>query len=338
MADNQSDIFKTPSKPARRRASKQWNEILIPESPMMKVIGYGTGINVSLLERGTPRRITQRSPWAVKRLSRRVHVAPEQAARLAREAELLRRLRHPCVVGYRGVAAGSAPGSVALLMEAASASLMDLIETRAESEPDPGPFPLSAIATVGLDIASALHYLHTDQHLLHGDLKSANVLVFGAFQRAKLCDFGVSLPLNNQLAVTGDQTYVGTEPWSAPEVVFDGDVTHKTDIYSYALTLWEMFALEMPHASDLPDLDNSELSSDSEMDDSTGSDGYFESQMGVPPPVPQLGAALMAEYRPFVEIYTVCSAVRAGDRPAAEQCCHLFRPLCPRPETDGKAA
>ena len=89
-----------------------------------------------------------------------------------------------------------------------------------------------------------------------------------------------------------------------------------------------MFALEMPHASDLPDLDSE--CSDSELDSSAGSDGYFESQMGVPPPVPQLGAALMAEYRPFVEIYTVCSAVRAADRPAADQCCQLFRPLCPR--------
>ena len=108
-----------------------------------------SGVNVSLLERVTPRRVTHRSPWAVKCLSRRVQVAPEQAARLAREADLLRRLRHPCVVGYRGVAAGTAPGSVALMMEAASASLLDLVEARVEAESDPMPFPLADIATVG---------------------------------------------------------------------------------------------------------------------------------------------------------------------------------------------
>ena len=95
-----------------------------------------------------------------------------------------------------------------------------------------------ALLQVGVDIASALHYLHTEQHLLHGDLKSGNVLVFGPFRRAKLCDFGVSLPLDGRLALVGSESYVGTEPWSAPEVVFDGDITHKTDIYSYALTLW----------------------------------------------------------------------------------------------------
>ena len=94
------------------------------------------------------------------------------------------------------------------------------------------------VPQVGLDIASALHYLHTEQHLLHGDLKSANVLVFGSFRRAKLCDFGVSLPLDGKLALTCGETYVGTEPWSAPEAVLDGPITHKTDVYAYALTLW----------------------------------------------------------------------------------------------------
>ena len=45
MAD--SDNFKTPSKPRlQQRASKQQNEVIIPESPFMKVIGYGTGMYV----------------------------------------------------------------------------------------------------------------------------------------------------------------------------------------------------------------------------------------------------------------------------------------------------
>ena len=91
---------------------------------------------------------------------------------------------------------------------------------------------------MGVDIASALDYLHREERLLHGDLKSANVLVFGAFERAKLCDFGVSLALDDRLVARAGETYVGTEPWSAPEAVFEGEITDKTDIYSYALTLW----------------------------------------------------------------------------------------------------
>lgn len=88
-------------------------------------------------------------------------------------------------------------------------------------------------------MASALHYLHSDQHILHGDMKSANVLVFGQFRTAKVCDFGVCLPLDRHLVVSEPrQFYVGTEVWSAPEAVHDDTISHKTDIYSYALTLW----------------------------------------------------------------------------------------------------
>ena len=31
-------------------------------------------------------------------------------------------------------------------------------------------------------MGQALHYLHTEKHLMHGDLKSANVLITGDFQ------------------------------------------------------------------------------------------------------------------------------------------------------------
>ena len=93
-----------------------------------------------------------------------------------------------------------------------------------------------------------------------------------------------------------------------------------------------MFALEMPHASDLPDLDLD----DTDPDLSAESDDLFESQMGTAPPVPQLGAKVMAEYRPFIEIYSVCSAQKGEDRPSAGQCCELFRPLCPPREEDGQ--
>jgi PDZ-binding kinase len=78
------------------------------------------------------------------------------------------------------------------------------------------------------EVSKALHYLHTDRHLLHGDLKAANVLVVGDFDTVKLCDFGVTLPLDKDGKMTTETIqYIGTEPWSAKEVIYEGDITSR---------------------------------------------------------------------------------------------------------------
>ena len=83
-----------------------------------------------------------------------------------------------------------------------------------------------------------MDYLHTSTlggkpKLLHGDLKSANVLVKGEFDEIKLCDFGVTLPLNDAGEVDqegGKNQYIGTEPWSAKEVIEEHTISTKVCI------------------------------------------------------------------------------------------------------------
>lgn len=59
-------------------------------------------------------------------------------------------------------------------MEQCEQSLLDMIELRLEE--NLGPFPAEQIAKVAVDIAQALEYLHASL-VLHGDVKSGNVLV-----------------------------------------------------------------------------------------------------------------------------------------------------------------
>ena len=70
-------------------------------------------------------------------------------------------------------------------------------------------------------IAEALDYLHTEKQIMHGDLKSANILVVGEFDNIKLCDFGVTLEVNSDGRVKDSKKlYIGTDAWAPMEVFF----------------------------------------------------------------------------------------------------------------------
>lgn len=67
-------------------------------------------------------------------------------------------------------------------------------------------------------------HLSSAQGILHGDVKSGNVLIPDGpnWGGAKLCDLGTALELDeNMLAKDPEAEYIGTEAWSAREVSDD---------------------------------------------------------------------------------------------------------------------
>lgn len=136
-------------------------------------------------------------------------------------------------------------------MEYCNTSLGDMLEKRYDQ--NLGPLEASKIERMALDILNALDYLHTEALILHGDLKSFNILVKNDFEICKLCDFGVSLPLTKDGYLDTEKRkgaqYVGTGIWSAPEVL-EEDITlisSKADIFSFGLVIFETIALLPPH-------------------------------------------------------------------------------------------
>lgn len=75
----------------------------IPGSEKMKKMGYGTGVAVYLLNGSSKKAKTSSgSPWAIKKcLKDKVKTDKTYATRLAAEAEVLRSLSHPNIVGFR---------------------------------------------------------------------------------------------------------------------------------------------------------------------------------------------------------------------------------------------
>ena len=143
------------------------------------------------------------------------------------ESRVLSRISHPHIVGFR--AAQRLPdGRLGLVLEACECSLYGLIQER-QFEIGSVSGPLLAapeVMCVCRGVALALVHLHHVVDVLHGDIKSANVLVSRDLGCVKLCDLGVSMPLTPSM-LHGDEPrglqlpethhYQGTEQWRPPE-------------------------------------------------------------------------------------------------------------------------
>ena len=114
-------------------------------------------------------------------------------------------LRHPCITTVMGAVFESTSSEPALVMEYMSrGSLYDILHnTTVTLDGD-------VLLPVLQDICQGLRFLHcAEPPIIHGDLKSANILVDEKF-RAKIADFG--LTQKKKIGVAG------TPYWMAPEL------------------------------------------------------------------------------------------------------------------------
>ena len=307
--------------------------IKVPASPFLKRLGYGTGVSVYCLERA-PRPTGQpSSPWAIKRVSRQIKTDKEKSKlfneRILKEAEILRQLEHPNIVGFRAISQEK-DGIDTLALECCSTSLGMLLEQRYDDELN--ALPARHIRRMIIDISSALDYLHTEAKLLHGDVKSHNILVKGDFEICKLCDFGVSLPLNYDGVVNSKENpqlhYVGTIAWCAPEVISEEDIIDaKAEIFSFGLVIYETLALVPPHSLNSNDSTNKDFLKDAEddpslsvVDDDEETPGdltLMEIPYGTRPPLPEV-FDFDDEYNVIIELFYVCTNSSPDDRPTAK--------------------
>lgn len=335
--------METPERKPLQNVNINTQLISIPPSPFMKSLGYGTGVNVYRLER-SPTVDQIRSPWAVKRVSQRTRETSKEHSkvfneRIIKEAEILKKLDHPNIIGFRAIAQGG-DGADSLVLECCSTSLGALLEERLDDKL--GMLPANNIKTMICDISNALNYLHTKAMILHGDLKSHNILVKGDFEACKLCDFGVSLPLdkNGQINFKKNPNleYVGTVLWLAPEVVNEQEIiSSKADIFSFGLIIYETIALTPPHVSKCEDetsvielessteqeasvsvcsADSQNVSTNSKsFNDSENAEGY--AAYGTRPCLPHT-FELHHEYNVIIELFFLCTNTDPGDRPTAK--------------------
>ncbi len=103
-----------------------------------------------------------------------------------------------------------------------------------------------------LELGEAIEYLHK-QGYIHRDICPRNVLL-DSDNNIKLIDFGLVVPNTPAFQSPGNRT--GTTSYMAPELVKRQRTDQRIDIFSYAVTCFEMFANKRPWDSENVKMDH----------------------------------------------------------------------------------
>ncbi|KQK12224.1 uncharacterized protein LOC100842077 [Brachypodium distachyon] len=101
---------------------------------------------------------------------------------------------------------------------------------------------------IAIHIATALEFLHhggLTLSVIHGDVKSANILLSENFQ-AQLCDFGLAKHVSASTPHLTCTDITGTFGYLAPEYFSHGKVNEKIDVYAFGVVLLEIISGRRP--------------------------------------------------------------------------------------------
>jgi len=182
--------------------------------------------------------------WSDERASRcvlktlRPDRAGEPPARraLVQEGRLLRRFSHPHIVRAYELTAALDDDRPVLVLETLGGETLSHLIGRLD---DSGRrLPLAAAAVLGLQLASALHYLH-GQGWLHLDLKPSNIVAEAG--RARLIDLSIARRPGRGRPGTGTFEYL------SPEQARGGQLTAAADVWGLGAVLYAALAAQPPY-------------------------------------------------------------------------------------------
>ncbi|WP_347330787.1 protein kinase domain-containing protein [Marinimicrobium locisalis] len=161
---------------------------------------------------------------AIKRL-REGDTDHDHLKRLQREAKLLAKFNHPCIVQVYDVI--DEPHGYSLVME-----YVDGVNLSQKLREEHVPLPMRLQWLC--EVASGLCRAH-DAGILHRDLKPENVLI-GVDGHAKLTDFGIARDLNKETVQT--RSVVGSAAFMSPEQVMGEPLDTKSDLFSFGIVAY----------------------------------------------------------------------------------------------------
>lgn len=172
-----------------------------------------------------------------------------QIADLKREVDIMKELRHGNIVQLLGLVESEGEGEdMYMVMEyLPMGSLKEYLKTR------PDHITNTLLLKFARDIAEGMDYLE-QRRVIHRDLAARNILVAGP-HAVKITDFGLAQTPNRGNYYIRQTNRALPLPWYALECIEYGKFSHRSDVWSYGVTCWEMFTRgEEPHLPQKPDV------------------------------------------------------------------------------------
>jgi serine/threonine-protein kinase len=193
--------------------------------------GFGAVYRATQLDSGRP--------VALKVLLKNFSTSKVDSKRFQREAAMVQKLRHPCVVEL--IDFGQTEREEQFIA-------FELLEGQPLNEvlKDGGALPLYRAGEICRDVLLALEAAHA-LGIIHRDIKPANVFLCEG-GGAKVLDFGIAKAVTGEAAAATQLTeagqMIGTPHYMAPEQVRGTGVLAATDLYALGLVVSEVISGE----------------------------------------------------------------------------------------------
>lgn len=202
---------------SRPRQRWHWNDFNIG-----RLLGSGTFGNVYLAQEKQSKYVV-----ALKVLSKQMIKGSKVEHQVRREIEIQSNLRHPNIL--RMYSFFHDDKRIYLILEfAMNGTIYGLMKNQ-----PPGHFSESVAAKFIVQVAKALHYLHSKK-IIHRDIKPENLLL-GAKNEVKIADFGWSVHAPSSRRAT----LCGTIDYLPPEMVQGKTYDETVDLWSLGVLAFE---------------------------------------------------------------------------------------------------